>query len=151
MAIREEIISGLKNATTRGESLEKATASFVNAGYNAPEVQQAAATLRSQGDLGVTGKLHPAHTNVQPVKIQEPPKEKKPGFFSKLFKKKQKPSQLIQPKPKSITPQQKSLLVNEKPKHPKSLLKIVILVMFQYIYYYLFYFQFFRLVIRRYI
>ncbi len=43
----EEIVSGLKNAIERGFSLDSAVRSFINAGYNPSEVQQAASMISS--------------------------------------------------------------------------------------------------------
>lgn len=43
--MREDILRGLKNAIERGEPLEKAVQSFINAGYNPIEVKQAAQSL----------------------------------------------------------------------------------------------------------
>jgi len=43
--IKEEIAAGIKNAIERGDSLEKAKQSFINAGYNPQEVEQAAASI----------------------------------------------------------------------------------------------------------
>lgn len=40
--MREEIVAGLKNAIARGSSIEQATQSFINAGYNPSEVSEAA-------------------------------------------------------------------------------------------------------------
>ena len=42
---KEEVAAGLKNAIEKGESLEKAKQSFINAGYNISEVQSAAEML----------------------------------------------------------------------------------------------------------
>lgn len=39
--MKEEILGGLKNAMDRGDSLEKAAKSFINAGYNPSEVKEA--------------------------------------------------------------------------------------------------------------
>ena len=39
---KEEIIGGLKNALERGETLERAKSTFINAGYNKDEVEEAA-------------------------------------------------------------------------------------------------------------
>lgn len=62
MAVREEIISGLKNAMARGESLEKASQSFINAGYNQDDVQAAAEELKASGGMGVLSQMHlPEH------------------------------------------------------------------------------------------
>ena len=38
----EEILSGIKSAKARGYSVEQAAQSFINAGYNPAEVQEAA-------------------------------------------------------------------------------------------------------------
>lgn len=43
--MNEEIISGLRNALERGFSLDDAVQSFINAGYNASEVREAAGSL----------------------------------------------------------------------------------------------------------
>ncbi|MBS3090907.1 hypothetical protein J4217_00480 [Candidatus Pacearchaeota archaeon] len=43
--MNEEILSGLRNAIERGSSLEQAIQSFINAGYNALEVRDAANSL----------------------------------------------------------------------------------------------------------
>ncbi len=40
--MKEEIIAGIQNAIERGESLENAVQSFINAGYNSQEVREAA-------------------------------------------------------------------------------------------------------------
>jgi preprotein translocase subunit SecF len=42
---KEEIITGIKNALERGQSIEKATQSMINAGYNEREVSEAAQTI----------------------------------------------------------------------------------------------------------
>ncbi len=57
MAIREEILVGLKNAIARGESLEKAVRSMINSGYNSAEIQQAADSIKNNS-MGVTGLMH---------------------------------------------------------------------------------------------
>lgn len=43
--MKDEIISGIQNAMLRGESLEKAAQSFINAGYNPQEVRAAVSAL----------------------------------------------------------------------------------------------------------
>lgn len=48
--MREDIVAGLRNALERGESLEKAVQSLINAGYNPIEVNQAAQNL-SEGAI----------------------------------------------------------------------------------------------------
>jgi hypothetical protein len=51
-----EIIGGLKNAIERGQSLDKAVQTFINAGYNPRLVQEAATQLSS----GVTQIINPS-------------------------------------------------------------------------------------------
>jgi hypothetical protein len=53
--MRDEIWAGMKNAIERGESLEGAAQSFINAGYNAHEVQEAAESIRGASGV-VAGK-----------------------------------------------------------------------------------------------
>jgi len=55
---KEEIAAGLKNALDRGSSIEEAVQSFVNAGYNANEVMEAASLLGQ----GVSKIIQPAVT-----------------------------------------------------------------------------------------
>lgn len=43
--VRQDIIAGLRNAVQRGFTMQQAMQSYINAGYNAQEVQQAAAHL----------------------------------------------------------------------------------------------------------
>ena len=43
--MKEEIISGLKNATQRGTPIEIAMQSFINAGYSETDVKEAAESL----------------------------------------------------------------------------------------------------------
>ncbi|MDP3881779.1 MAG: hypothetical protein Q8Q31_02780 [Nanoarchaeota archaeon] len=43
--MRDEIWAGLKNALERGQPLEQAVQSFINAGYNANEVKEAARSI----------------------------------------------------------------------------------------------------------
>jgi|GEM_PF-1616881 len=45
--IREDIYGGLKNALDRGEDLEKAVRTFVNAGYPESDVREAAQAIAS--------------------------------------------------------------------------------------------------------
>ena len=43
---KEEIVEGLKQAVSKGEPLEKATASFFNAGYKKEDIEEAARVLQ---------------------------------------------------------------------------------------------------------
>jgi len=62
--MREDIVAGLKNAVERGESVEKAVAAFINAGYNQDEVQEAAKSL---------GFLHPKQEQIPQPKLAPVP------------------------------------------------------------------------------
>jgi hypothetical protein len=55
--MKDEITAGLRNGIDRGEKLEEAMQSLVNAGYNPMEVRQAAASL-TQGATSVMGATH---------------------------------------------------------------------------------------------
>ena len=50
---KEDIVGGLMLATQRGETLEQAMASFLNAGYKNEEIQEAARMLQSSPDISV--------------------------------------------------------------------------------------------------
>ncbi|MBM3230125.1 hypothetical protein FJZ22_00510 [Candidatus Pacearchaeota archaeon] len=52
--MKEEVLGGIKNALERGISLDQAAKSFINAGYNPQDVQEAVQALG-----GVSGKLSP--------------------------------------------------------------------------------------------
>jgi len=73
--MKEEILTGLRNAMERGSSLEEAAKSLTNAGYSEIEVKEASSSLT----LGAT-------SITSPQKEQEKPKER--SFF---FKHKEKP------------------------------------------------------------
>lgn len=66
--MREEIASGMKNALDRGQSLEQAAQSFVNAGYNPQEVK-AAYQMLSTG----------ASTIINPPEKMDSPEPSKPS------------------------------------------------------------------------
>jgi len=71
-----EITGGLKNAVERGDSLERAVQSFINAGYNAGLVRQAAEEISS----GVTSIVNTDSSDsvVRPsVPLIQPKSEKK--------------------------------------------------------------------------
>lgn len=50
--VREDILTGLKNAIERGESFEQAKESLINAGYPRKEVEDAIAALSKAGEVG---------------------------------------------------------------------------------------------------
>lgn len=65
--MKEEIISGLKNALERGSSLEKAIQSFINAGYNPSEVREAGEYIGSGSVLisSQSNQQNPPQTKTQ--------------------------------------------------------------------------------------
>jgi len=69
--MKDEIVSGLRNAMSHGSSLEQAVASFVNAGYNPQEVQEAAKGISSGVSQIVQGGSETKH--------ELPPMPKKEG------------------------------------------------------------------------
>ena len=54
--MKEEIIGGLRNALERSETIEKAMQTFINAGYSAAEVREAAGVINPSA----TGLLYGA-------------------------------------------------------------------------------------------
>ncbi len=73
--MREDIVTGLKNAMQRGESLEKAMRSFINAGYNPIEVRQAAESIYGGATTIInpeTGEKVMPDTSLQKHIIQPP-------------------------------------------------------------------------------
>jgi hypothetical protein len=59
----DEIISGLRNALERGESLDKAARSFLNAGYNPSEVKESVNAI-TQGVTDIV--IQPAQQHTTP-------------------------------------------------------------------------------------
>jgi FtsZ-interacting cell division protein ZipA len=72
--VREELTTGLKNALTRGESLERAMNSLISAGYSQAEVNEAANSL----NLGATANLGIVSTQTKPQVLQAPPVQQQP-------------------------------------------------------------------------
>jgi len=69
--MREDILTGLKNAVERGESLEKAVKTLVTAGYSSAEVNEAAESI----NLGAIGEISKAEIKqkdeIHPASSQE--------------------------------------------------------------------------------
>jgi hypothetical protein len=63
---KEEIVEGLRQAVSRGESLEKAMATFFNAGYPNEDVEEAARALQMPTANQSQSKMRP-----QPLKQQQ--------------------------------------------------------------------------------
>jgi hypothetical protein len=67
---KEEIISGLQNAIARGQSLEQAAQSFINAGYNPIEVKAAASIVSSGVSDFTQSDYSPSSQQQQPQSTQ---------------------------------------------------------------------------------
>ncbi len=65
--MREEIVAGLQNAVARGQTLEQAAQSFINAGYNPQEVKAAYQMLSSGASNVFAGATPPG----QGVQVQQ--------------------------------------------------------------------------------
>lgn len=82
--MEKEIVGGIKNALDRGESLEKAKQSFVNAGYEKSEVEKAAQGLSTFSDIQqptASKKKTPLPT-IKDSKVKKPSKKLKIILFS---------------------------------------------------------------------
>lgn len=71
----EEIKGGLKNALSRGENIQKAKQSFINAGYSRQEVEKAASTLNISPTQH-TNQNTPANSMKKEKRNEIPQKEK---------------------------------------------------------------------------
>jgi hypothetical protein len=97
----DELIGGLKNALDRNQSLESAKKSFLNAGYKSEKIAIAVAHLKREG---ITEKPQSV-----PGLVAQDIKQKRPGFFKRLFGKKKVPEKLISQTPSSAkAPAQKT-------------------------------------------
>jgi len=63
--MREEIVAGLQNAVARGQTLEQAAQSFINAGYNPQEVKAAYQMLSSGATSVFTNANSPPGQGIQ--------------------------------------------------------------------------------------
>jgi hypothetical protein len=80
----EEILGGLKAATSRGETLKEAMMTFYQAGYDKAEIEEAARAYLSQTQG--QPNFNPAQRIQMPsaqVKPEEKKKEEKKGLFGK--------------------------------------------------------------------
>jgi FtsZ-interacting cell division protein ZipA len=68
--MRDEIIAGLRNGVARGQTLEQAAQSFVNAGYNPQEVRAAYQMLSSGASNTIATNAHSLPQG-QEVQIQQ--------------------------------------------------------------------------------
>jgi len=112
MAIKEDILGGLKLAISKGDSLKQAMQSFYNAGYKKEDIENAARTMQMEEHARQKRII----SQRQNSSMQLPEKK---SFFSKinLFKKKDiKTSQKKYPeqKNKQTLPSQKIIIPQNK-------------------------------------
>ena len=72
--VREDLVAGLRNAVERGNSLESAKQSFLNAGYSSEDVEQAVNYLHSGSVLAA-----------QPQQLKKPADSVQPSKEKKVF------------------------------------------------------------------
>jgi hypothetical protein len=84
--MREEIIAGLQNAVARGQTLEQAAQSFINAGYNPQEVKAAYQMLSSGASNVITNANMPSgpgvnvQQNIHPLNYGNRPQQLPQGY-----------------------------------------------------------------------
>lgn len=94
--VREDIITGLKNAIERGYSIDTAVSSFINSGYKKDEVTEAAAYLGNVSAIAPSKTITPQIPAIQtPIQgaptetipqqaigaVQQKPKKSKKGII----------------------------------------------------------------------
>lgn len=82
----QELIGGLKNAILRGESIQKAKQSFINAGYKPQEIEKASQKISTTSKTNQqlpSQSPNPNQTNQQPS--GKPQSIKQPKPLSKKF------------------------------------------------------------------
>jgi len=88
MEISSEIIGGMKNAIIRGESIEKAKQSFLNAGYKKEEVEevvQMMSTTRTPEPIIQQPIAQKLPKTVPTSKTEEPKKQQKVSTSLKII------------------------------------------------------------------
>lgn len=100
--MKEDILEGLRNALSKGETLQQAMQSFYNAGYEVKDIQEAARELQSKTPQTLQ------NTNPKEIHNKQPIQPKK-----KLFPK----------------PPQKVSNYEQKPKNPRKTLLIIISIL----------------------
>ncbi len=74
MAVENEILGGLRNAVEKGESLDSAVKSFINAGYN-PELVKIASQELTSGTISMTKSMPSNESSNSNIKKEEMNKE----------------------------------------------------------------------------
>jgi hypothetical protein len=119
--MKEEILGGIQNSLERGETLDKAVKSFINAGYNPQEVNSAADMIRSGASPFITS---PSPREEKPTFSEKPKKSLFSKFFSKS--KNQNPPTLAKKSP--IKNENLQTLNQQKDQRKKSKTKLIIIL-----------------------
>jgi hypothetical protein len=116
----EEILGGLKAATSRGETLKEAMMTFYQAGYDKAEIEEAARAYLSQtqgqSNVNPAQRIQTPSSNTKPV---EKKKEEKKGLF-----KKKKPLLPAKMNPTPSKPQAKAAFSPPKVQEKKSMQRV---------------------------
>ncbi len=120
---KEQILAGLKNAIERGYSLELAKQSFINAGYNPRDIEEAANELSGVISSYPQMQQEEKETALDESTIQGIPKPS----YSQYSYPTQKP---IQPKPLSQVSQfQQFRQAQSQPKNHKKLIILLVIIL----------------------
>ena len=126
---KEQILAGLKNAIERGYSLELAKQSFINAGYNPRDVEEAANEL--SGVISSYPQMQQEKENEKETALDESTIQGIPKpSYSQYSYPTQKPIQPIQPKPLSQVSQfQQFRQAQSQPKNHKKLVILLVIIL----------------------
>ncbi len=122
--MKKEILGGLRQAIERGESLEQAKQSFINAGYNPQEVEKAANSLRGVIDKIQQPPQNTPHSSPQPQKQSQNPEQIQSGQIphrSQLPQnlKQNYPEKRVSPPPQESSEQSSQPEIGNLPENPK--------------------------------
>lgn len=119
--MRDEIVAGLKNAVARGQTLEQAAQSFINAGYNPQEVKAAYQVLSTGASNVITNAANPSGQGVNVVQTPQ-------AGYNKPQQLVQQPMQQAQPAPQ-MTPNAPSNNLPEKKKSSNTTMLIMMIIL----------------------
>lgn len=81
--VKEEIVSGLRQAISKGEPLEKAMMSFYNAGYKKEDIEEAAAAQSSSFIQPTPGKINPIIPTKPLIPVSTAPQIQRASSYDK--------------------------------------------------------------------
>jgi hypothetical protein len=122
--VNEEILTGLRNAVERGESLDKVIPIMIESGYNAKEVKEAS-TYLSSGALSMQ-----SHSSEFKSPELNPPKIYPPANIKSIASQPASPSISAPSAPVTLSPSISKQLQEIKPKesHLKEIVLVIILL-----------------------